>query len=82
MDAGKGDGEVGEEGVGVVADVEEDFWDGWGLEDALQCCSGCAGGRECCGMQGVDVDEVGVVCGQDEEGEDGDGAVAGELCAF
>jgi len=46
---------VGEEGVGVVAHVEEDFKVGWGLEDAFQglmahdCClrHGCWSGQRC-----------------------------------
>jgi hypothetical protein len=82
-DAGEADAEEGEEGVRVVAHVEEDFGRRGGLEDVPEgeACGG-AGGGEGGGGEGVDVDEVGFVEGGDVDLEDGDGAVAGEVDAF
>lgn len=57
VDAGEGDGEVGVERVGVVADVEEDFGDRGVLEDGFQGAPTCgAGGGEGGAFEGVDVD--------------------------
>ena len=52
------DAEVAEECVGVVADVEEDFWDGGGFEDGFEgvAARGGAGGGEGEGAEDVDVD--------------------------
>lgn len=74
---------MGEEGVGVVTDVEEDYFDVFRLEDLLQgYVVGFGEGREGGGAKGVDVDEVDFGGRRDEDGYEGDGAVAGEVVAF
>lgn len=70
------------QGVGVVADVEEDFGNDDGLEDCFQ---GCAGGAcDCEGLfaQTVDVDEVDCVAWFDEDGDQRERPVSGEVVAF
>lgn len=75
---------MGIERIGVVAYVEENFWDRGFLEDGLECCTGLrwAGRGECKGAEGGDVDEVGRVLREEEECEERDGAVAGQSGAF
>jgi len=66
-----------------VADVEEDFGDGLGLEDLLEGCGVVrVRGRERFCAKGMDVDEVDFVAGLDEDGDQGEGAVSGEVVAF
>jgi len=66
-----------------VADVEEDFGRGLGLQDLFER-SGVVRvrGGESGFAESVDVDEVDFVAWFDEDGDQGESAVAGEVGAF
>lgn len=82
MDAFESDPEKGEEGVGVVADVEEDFFDVLRLEDLLEGYVIGFGGCEGSGTEGVDVDEVDFGGQWDEEWSSGRWCRGGRGCCL